>query len=260
MGSRKSDELPKLITIPFSHFCEKARWALDRAGVEYVEARHLPPFVRKHARNAGGTGSVPTLGFPGGVRGESKAILKWCDERTLENQRLYPADRALMERTEAYTDRLDREYAPAVRRLLFSAFLDDPAAFVRLGTRQAAFFEGLLFRLGAKKALASLAVDLELNSQKVAEAEAEVERTLLDAEERLAGGARYLMGTDRMTAADLVFAAFTAPFVLPPEHPGGMGAPAEMPAALRTRLEAVRARPAGRFVLELYSKERRTRV
>ena len=31
---------PKLVTIPISHFCEKARWALDRAGVRYAK-----PFV-----------------------------------------------------------------------------------------------------------------------------------------------------------------------------------------------------------------------
>ena len=31
----------RLLTIPISHFCEKARWALDRAGVDYVERRHI---------------------------------------------------------------------------------------------------------------------------------------------------------------------------------------------------------------------------
>jgi glutathione S-transferase len=260
MGSRKSDDLPTLITIPFSHFCEKARWALDRAGVDYTEARHLPPFVRKRVRNAGGTGSVPTLSFPGGVRGESKAILKWCDERTLENQRLYPADRALMARIEDYTDRLDREYAVAVRRVLFAGFLDDPAAFVRLGTRQTPFFEGLMLRLGAKKALASMAAQMDLSPAKVQEAQAEVERTLADAEAQLAEGARCLMGSDRMTAADLVFASFTAALVLPPEHPGGMGGVEDLPAKLRPLVTAVRERKAGRFVLELYSRERKKRA
>jgi hypothetical protein len=27
----------RLVTIPISHFCEKARWALDRAGVDDVQ-------------------------------------------------------------------------------------------------------------------------------------------------------------------------------------------------------------------------------
>ena len=30
-----------LITIPISHFCEKARWALERAGLPYREERHV---------------------------------------------------------------------------------------------------------------------------------------------------------------------------------------------------------------------------
>ena len=34
----------RLITIPMSHYCEKARWALDRLGLRYVEERHLQVF------------------------------------------------------------------------------------------------------------------------------------------------------------------------------------------------------------------------
>ena len=33
---------PRLITIGPSHYCEKARWALERAGIEYVEHAHAP--------------------------------------------------------------------------------------------------------------------------------------------------------------------------------------------------------------------------
>jgi glutathione S-transferase len=31
-----------LHTIPFSHFCEYARWSLQRAGVEFEERASLP--------------------------------------------------------------------------------------------------------------------------------------------------------------------------------------------------------------------------
>ena len=30
----------RLVTIPISHYCEKARWALERAGIAYREERH----------------------------------------------------------------------------------------------------------------------------------------------------------------------------------------------------------------------------
>jgi glutathione S-transferase len=31
----------RLVTIPISHYCEKARWSLERAGLEYREERHV---------------------------------------------------------------------------------------------------------------------------------------------------------------------------------------------------------------------------
>lgn len=34
----------RLITIPISHYCEKARWALARLGLQYHEERHLQGF------------------------------------------------------------------------------------------------------------------------------------------------------------------------------------------------------------------------
>ena len=31
----------RLLTIPMSHYCEKARWGLERLGCAYTEERHL---------------------------------------------------------------------------------------------------------------------------------------------------------------------------------------------------------------------------
>jgi hypothetical protein len=51
-----------LITIPLSHYCEKARWALGRVALPYKEAPHAPLLHRLATmRNDGG--SVPMLGM-----------------------------------------------------------------------------------------------------------------------------------------------------------------------------------------------------
>src|SRR5690348_3529366 len=50
-----------LVTIPFSHFCEKARWALDHARVAYREEGHGPGLHRLATRRAGGRHTVPVL-------------------------------------------------------------------------------------------------------------------------------------------------------------------------------------------------------
>ena len=61
----------RLVTIPISHYCEKARWALERAGIKYREERHVQGIHRIAARRAGGGATVPVLVTPDGVLGDS---------------------------------------------------------------------------------------------------------------------------------------------------------------------------------------------
>ena len=82
----------RLVTIPISHFCEKARWALERAGLEYREERHVQGIHRIASRRAGGSGTVPVLVADEGVFGESEEILRYADARLEESERLFPAD------------------------------------------------------------------------------------------------------------------------------------------------------------------------
>jgi glutathione S-transferase len=51
----------RLITIPISHYCEKARWALDRSLLAYREVRHVQVFHYLPAWLAGGGATVPVL-------------------------------------------------------------------------------------------------------------------------------------------------------------------------------------------------------
>jgi glutathione S-transferase len=82
----------RLITIPISHYCEKARWALERAGLPYREERHVQGIHRVAARRAGGGATVPVLVTPEGVLSDSADILAWVDARTPPRQRLFPAE------------------------------------------------------------------------------------------------------------------------------------------------------------------------
>src|SRR5437763_2872305 len=81
----------RLVTIPISHFCEKARWALDRAGVGYVEQRHLQLIHVAAARLAGGRNTVPVfVTGTGQVLADSSDILLWADTQLEPQRRLYP--------------------------------------------------------------------------------------------------------------------------------------------------------------------------
>ena len=70
----------RLLTIPISHFCEKARWALERAGLAYREERHVQGIHSFAARRAGGGSTVPVLVTPAGAIGESREIVEWVDD------------------------------------------------------------------------------------------------------------------------------------------------------------------------------------
>ena len=49
-----------LITMPHSHYSEKARWALDRLALPYREEPHVP-MLHRLATTRNGGGSVPVL-------------------------------------------------------------------------------------------------------------------------------------------------------------------------------------------------------
>ena len=111
--------VPRLITIPISHYCEKGRWALERAGLPYREERHVQGIHRLAARRAGGGSTVPVLVTPDGVIGDSAEILHWVDERTPGEQRLFPPEPGARSEVERLCRRLDEELGPKGRRLMY---------------------------------------------------------------------------------------------------------------------------------------------
>ncbi len=74
---------PVLYVFAISHFCEKARWALDHLGIAY-ELRYLAP--GEHAELAKKLGapksSVPFLDTNGKLIQGSSAIISWAEETT----------------------------------------------------------------------------------------------------------------------------------------------------------------------------------
>ena len=71
---------PTLYVFAISHFCEKARWAFDRSGIEY-KLKFMAPGV--HAQKANKLGlektSVPFLETDDSVLQGSPEIIDWVD-------------------------------------------------------------------------------------------------------------------------------------------------------------------------------------
>lgn len=241
----------RLITIPLSHYCEKARWALERAGVDFVEEPHLPGFSSRATKRAGGTRTTPVLVAPEGVFDQSAAILRYADARAPAERRLVPLDAALADEHEAFERELDDDFGPHVRRLAYGLLLDRPALLVRTTRGRVPAFEHLLFRALRPLFLRTLVQVLKITPAGVERSRARV-LAVLDRTDALLGDGRPFLFGEHCGPADLTLAALGAPLVMPAEYPGGLPPLEDCPEGMRAFVAALRARPTGAWILARY--------
>lgn len=249
---------PRLVTIPISHFCEKARWALDRSGVAYQETRHLQIFHYVAVKRAGGGISVPTLATDDGALTDSTDILKWINERA-PAAGLYPADADRRAQVEALEDLFDETLGPATRRVIYYHLLDSKKIAFDYNCNGVPRFERLALHLIYPGAKWFLRRRLKIDSAAAQAALVTIRGVFDDVAGRLADGRRYLTG-DRFTAADLTFASLAAPVVLPAEYGVTLPPRDVVPVAMQTIVDEFRATTAGRYVLRLFAEDRRQRA
>jgi glutathione S-transferase len=245
----------RLITIPISHYCEKARWALERAGMPYREERHVQGVHQFAARRAGGGSTVPVLVTPDGVLGESDEILAWVDERLPPERRLLPADPAERADVEALCRRLDTDLGPSGRRLIYVHMLAQPDLMLRFNNQGVPRWENAALRLGWPVAVRWARRELAISPGVESDDEAAVWREFDHVAELLSDGRTHLCG-DRFGAADLTFAALSAAITVPPEYGVSLPQPDAMPPHTATLVERARAHPAGRYAMKLYAERR----
>ncbi len=241
----------RLITIPFSHYCEKARWALDRAGVDYIEEGHLPIFHWRANRRVGAGRTVPVLVDGSRVLGDSTEIVEWADQQRPHS--LLPTGAALAEAL-ALEDEFDRVLGPATRRWAYFHLLSRRELVMRFAV-DVPRWETIALRFTRPIAVGMIRRSLKIDEAGVARSHGKIEATLARVSELLGDGRRYLVG-DRFSVADLTFAALMVPAVLPSELPARIPAVEDLPAAASTQISAWRATPAGQFALRLYREDR----
>lgn len=244
----------RLVTIPFSHFCEKARWALDHAGLAYVEDGHAPMLSWAAAVTASGQRQVPVL-VPdeGRAVAGSTAILRWADaHRQADASELWPEvhDRALA----TYVAELDRTLGPAARRVAYFTLLKEAELMRELLTASAGPWEKRVVGAGWRTLAAGIRRGLRVDAAGSARSREVLTRVFDEADRRLAEGP-YLVG-DAFGAADLTFASLATPVLFPPELEAWMLPLSRLPADAREDVERLRARPAGRHALRVYAEKR----
>ncbi len=248
--------MPRLITIPISHYCEKARWALERAGIAYREERHVQGVHRIVARRAGGGATVPVLVTDAAVIGESHEILAWADERTPGELRLLPAEPRERAEAEALCRRLDAVLGPAGRRLMYVHMLAQRPLAVAYNNQGVPAWEDRAMRWGWPVAERFMRRVLDISPGVEAGDEATVLGELDSIAGLLSDGRPYLCG-ERFGAADLTFAALAAAVIMPPGYGVALPRPEQLHTGTAGLVRRMRAHPAGRYALSLYERHRR---
>ena len=245
----------RLVTIPISHYCEKARWALERAGLAYREEPHVQGLHRLYARRAGGSMTVPVLVTPEGAIGESEQILDWVDRGSPSERRLFPEGPSERERVRELARGFDERLGPSGRRLIYVRMFEQPELLLRYNNQGVPRWEDRALRLGMP--LATRFINRALGI--VPGVEVEDERVVWHEFDAVAGllsdGRPYLTG-ERFTAADLTFAALAAPVTLPPVYGATLPPLDSLDGPTSTIVRRAREHPAGRFALRL-AEERR---
>jgi glutathione S-transferase len=249
-----TDPVARFVTIPLSHYCERARWALDLAGISYREESHVPLFHRLATSRAGGR-TVPVLVLGREVINDSAAIVRWVNQR-VPRLGLFPSNPEERQTVIEYERFIEREIGPHVRRWAYGHLLQEYQLLKPCFTRGAPMIERFLAPATVRLTLPLIRRAYRIDPARAQQSLRRARAALDEIGRRLTPNSRYLVG-DHFSAADLSLGALAAPLVFPGQYGGVLPLFEALPATMSAEVEAVRATPAGQFVLRLYEQDRR---
>jgi glutathione S-transferase len=241
----------RLITIGASHYCEKARWALEHAGIPFVEEMHPPILHTLATYRNGGKRTVPVLITEEGTYSDSTDILELADRHV--KGALYGVGSEARRETKELEDLYDRRLGPHTRRIVYFHLLDTPA-FPEVFDFGLSRGQRIAFRVLRPGVRGLIRRGLGVTEKGAEKSRSRIHEVFDGVAKRLGDGRRYLMG-ERFGAADLTFAALAAPMLMPPSY--GYPLPTSgIPSSLTREVDELRATTAGKFALRIYAEDR----
>ncbi|NNL57135.1 MAG: glutathione S-transferase [Pseudomonadales bacterium] len=243
----------KLYIFAISHYCEKARWALNYLDINYQPV-YLAPGLHLYSTKKFGvkSTSLPILQHAGDTIQGSADIIDWAERNTDSNKNLTPASEQLACRD--IEKRLDDVVGVHTRRMFYSEALVEHSATVKpIFTKDLASAQRLIINtiwpLVRKKMIS--AMDLGAAQGKASQAILEQELDWLD--QLLADGRPYLVA-DHFSRADLTAASLLARLAGATQHP--QAAHLILPPGIAATAQQWSERPVMQWIRELYQKHR----
>ena len=222
MEKRTVMSKPNLHLFAISHYCEKARWALDYLGVNYTPV-YLPPGMHIVVAEKLGAplSTVPILSANGAVVQGSSAIIDWAEsylvheEGHLGKASLSPGN----DQAGEMEQRLDQILGVHSRRYYYSeALVEYP------GSVKPMFLQGLPARYQAiverswDTVSRMMIEQMDLGEAQGLESQALIQAELDWLDDQLSHGRSFLV-SNQLSRLDITAASLLAIFVKPAEHP-----------------------------------------
>ncbi len=252
--SLASPERAVLITIPISHFCEKARWALQRAGIPFREEGHLQIFHYLRVLTAAGSVTVPVLQTEQELVRDSTDIARWADRFLPAEHRLFPEGKLGAE-VAAWEELFDLEIGPLTRRIAYQWLLPRRDLIERYNVAGVPKWQAATGLLALPVAALYLRARNGAWASRLAEDLATMDTLFSRVSSQLQDGRPFIAG-ERFTAADLALASLCAVVLLPREYGVPLPSVDELPEEAHRHVLRWRQTPAGRHVMRLYAEER----
>lgn len=242
---------PELLEIGVSHYCEKARWALEYCGIPYKRLTHLPFMTRFQGKRRGVWSTVPVLFTDQGNIVESTPIVDWADKNSKSTPSLFGQSASERAAIMNWLTLFDRELGPATRRIIYFHVLALPEIANPLLLQGVSPSEQILGRPFLPLIRRLIGKGLKVDAEGAARSRQKLEAVWSRVEKQLVDGRVFLLG-DSFSAADLSFAALASPVLLPENYGVTLPQMEELPATAQDAITHWRNSRAGSFGLEMY--------
>ncbi len=245
----------QVVSFPPSNDCDLASWVLKRYGVDHRETMHTLGFLQIKSKLVGGTGKFPTVYKDKSVFNSLDEVLAHFEPLADAERKLFPADEAQNAEVKKLWDDFHNNLGYAGAKWAYAYLLPIRSIMVGPFSYECPWYEKTAVRLLYGLLARVLRRGLKITPETPETALQVITETFDRVEAMLADGREFLVG-DRLTIADIGFAAMAMPAVWPPQFGGASPDFDQLPTALRDHVIALRERPAGQFALKMYREYR----
>jgi glutathione S-transferase len=199
----------ELYQFAFSHFCEKARWALDYKRIPYTQHNLLPGAHRNVAHRLASKSHLPILVDDGAAIQESAAIVSFLDQKYPDHP-LTPTDPDHAREAIEWEKFLDREIGVTLRLWFYYHTLPDRRRALRFLLDGAPWYRRPMFTLAFPKVRRQMARAMNIQADSAREAEERLSAALATLDDALQSTS-FLVG-EHFSRADLAACALLAPY------------------------------------------------